>query len=148
MIQPAAFDLATTPTVNLAGQAWPIPELVWRDLRKCRRELLELSGRLNDAIAASRAPPDETEAARGLRHMVVMDRVFDDLDNDDFDRLVMGVLHAGLVAAHPTLTRADFDAWPMTEAERRMAWLTVRRQSGLFVARRGGDEPGEGGGAA
>jgi hypothetical protein len=133
MTEPAEFDPATTPSVSLGGKSWPIPVLVWRDLKKCRRELIELNRMINDGLAASAPDPDEEPAARGLRQLVVMGQVFGDLSNDDFDRLVMGPIHAGLAAAHPTLTRDELEGWPLTDSERQMAWLTVRRQSGLFV---------------
>jgi len=76
------------------------------------------------------------------------------LANEDFDRLVMGPLFVGLSAAHPDLTRDELDSWPMTEFDRQLAWLTVRRQSGLFVIREASaddvetdEEPGEATGA-
>lgn len=148
MTEPVAFDPETTPSVTLAGKQWPIPELVWRDLRKCRAELIELTARINVAIAASPAPADESDLGRGLRHMIVLERVFEDLSNEDFDRLVMGPIHAALCAAHPSLSKEELFSWRLTESERQMAWLTVRRQSLLFSSRAEGPEPGEGDGAA
>ncbi|HEY2178097.1 MAG TPA: hypothetical protein VGH15_05895 [Caulobacteraceae bacterium] len=152
MTEPAPFDPATTTTITLAGKDWPIPELAWRDLRKCRRELLEMNGRINAAVAASEAeaPEGESEDGRRGRHFVAMGALFADLTNEDFDRLVMGPILAALQAAHPDLKREEFEAWPSAEAERQMAWLTVRRQSGLFLfggEAGAGDEPGEGEGA-
>ena len=149
MTEPAAFDPEVMASVALAGRRWPVPELVWRDLRRCRKELLELNGRINEAASASAAEAGEDEEARSFRHLEILAQVFDGLSNDDFDRLVMGPIHAALQGTHPGLTRAEFDGWRTTETERQMAWLTVRRQSGLFVFK--GEEtsdPGEGGGAA
>lgn len=148
MIEPAAFDPETTPAVTLGGKLWPIPELVWRDLRKCRKELLELNSRLNLALGALEGEAGEPDGARAMRYMAVLGDLFDGLSNEDFERLVMGPLHAALCAAHPQLTRDEFDGWRITEAERLAAWLVVRRQSGLFVF--GGEQApsGEGPGAA
>jgi hypothetical protein len=110
------------PTITLAGKDWPIPELlVWRDLKKCRSELLELTARINAAVVIS---GDSMETVA---------RLLDDLPNEDFDRLVMGPLLAAVQSLHPTVTRADFEAWPTTELERQFAWLKVRQHSGLFV---------------
>jgi hypothetical protein len=137
MTEPAQFDPETTPTVTLAGREWPIPELVWRDLRKCRAELIEMNGKINEALAASAAE----------QPMAVVARVFKDLSNEDYDRLVMAPIHAGLAVAHPELARAEFEAWSVSEADRQMAWLVVRRQSGLFFFGDAGPSPGEAEGA-
>lgn len=155
-IEPAEFDQEATPCVTLMGKQWPIAELVWRDLRRCRGELIELNRMINAALAESAPAPDESTAERGLRQTGVMAQVFDGLSNDDYERLVMAPIHAGLASAHPKLTRAAFDGWRMSDYERQIAWLTVRKQSGLFVfldsepgdSEPGDDSPGEADGAA
>lgn len=149
MTEPAAFDAEATPAVTLAGKVWPIPELVWRDLRKCRKELLELTDLINVAIAASPGHEGEGDQARAVRHMTAMELAIGELSNEDFERLVMGPLLAGLQAAHPSFTRDELWGMRLTETERQVAWIVVRRQSGLFAAK--ADEetvPGEAGGAA
>jgi hypothetical protein len=133
MIEPATPGDVDIPTIALAGKDWPVPELVWRDLKTCRKELIELQGLVNAAIAASQGPAGESAAARGLRYLGVVAEVFEGLGDAEYDRLVMGVLLTALRAAHPGLTREEFEGWRTTEAERQLAWLTVRRQSGLFV---------------
>jgi len=148
MTEPAEFDPETAVTALLAGKVWPIPELVWRDLKKCRAELLDLSARMSAAIDASPDVDGEGDVGRSARHMAVMSDVFNGLSNEDFDRLVMGVLFAGLVAGHPGLTRAEFEGWVTSETERQFAWMVVRRQSGLFVFSTEAPAPGEGEGAA
>jgi len=142
---PAEFDPESALVVTLAGKQWPIPPLVWRDLKKCRAELLELTDTINRAVAAAAAIPDEDADARMLRDMGVVSQVFQELSNDDFDRLVMGPIHAGLAAANPSLTRAEFESWPISEIDRQLAWLVVRTQSGLFLVREDGpdSQPGE-----
>jgi len=130
MIEPATAD-PDVPTVTLAGQAWPIPELVWRDLKKCRRELIELTDKINASAGA------------GGDAFARMAAVFDGLSNEDFDRLLIGPILAGLQSLHPSLTRAEFETWRTTETERQLAWLTVRRQSGLFVFAEGAPPSGE-----
>lgn len=149
MTEPADFDPETTPAMSLCGKSWPVPELVWRDLKRCRSAIIELNGRLNDAIAAAPELPGATEAERVARNMGILGDVFDGLSDEDCDRLVVTVIHAGLNAAHPSITRSEFEGWRLTERDRQMAWLVVRRQSGLFVFQ--GDEapsPGEADGAA
>jgi hypothetical protein len=147
LTEPADLD-AEIPRVTLAGKAWPIPELVWTQLRKCRRELIELNGLINAALAESAPAPDESALDRGLRQMGVMEQVFLGLSNDDFDRLVMAPIYLALSGAHPDLSRDEFDAWRLTETERQLAWLTVRRQSGLFIFRDVETPSGEDVGAA
>ena len=139
------------PRVALGGLVWPIPELAWCDLKKCRSQLLELTALINEAVAPSATFVHEDEAARIASNLALISTVFQGLSNEDFDRLVMGTLHAGLQAGHPGLSRAEFESWAIEEADRQVAWLTVRRQSGLFVqsAERlpDGAEPGEADGA-
>ncbi len=147
MTTPAPFDPSVTPSVVLAGQVWPVPELGWRDLKKCRSALIELNRRLNAAIAASVAASDEADEARGARHMAAMADLFNGLSDEDCERLVMEPLLAALQAQHPGLTRAAFFGWHTSELERQLAWLTVRRQSGLFVIYAGADAAGEADGA-
>ncbi|MGC1300932.1 MAG: hypothetical protein WA840_01035 [Caulobacteraceae bacterium] len=149
MTEPAAFDAETTPAVTLGQQLWPVPELVWSDLKKCRRELIELNDMINAAAAAEPAEAEESPAERGNRQLRVMGQLLDGLSNEEYDRLVMGPVLAALQAAHPTLTKGEFAVLRSTEAERQMAWLTARRQSGLFVFA-GGEQPapGEASGAA
>jgi hypothetical protein len=128
MSEPAEIEPGV-PTVVLDGREWPIPELVWRDLKKCRAELIELNRLINDAVNA--LPPEKRDAGA----MGAMSQVFNDLSNDDFDRLIIGPIVAGLQSLHPSITRDEFEAWTVSEADRQMAWLIVRRQSGLFVFR-------------
>jgi hypothetical protein len=151
MTEPASLD-PEVPRAVLAGKEWPIPELVWRDLRKCRGQLIELNGRLSTAIAALDVVEGEDVVARWTRHLGAMAEVFNALSNEDCDRLVMEVLFVALSAAHPSLSREEFESWRTTETERQTAWLVVRRQSGLFVFINDGageaDPSGEAAGAA
>lgn len=134
MTEPASFDPETQPTVTLGGRNWPIPELLgWRQLSRCRQQLLGLNSRIAAAAKASPAPPDADDEALVLHNVMVMSDVFTGLSNDEFDDLVQGPLFAALSALHPKLTREEFDGWPVTESERQFALLTVRRCSGLFV---------------
>lgn len=147
MTEPAEFDAEATPTVTLAGKEWPVPELAWTQLKLCRAALLEVSTRINAATRAAKAPKSETASDRLSRELGLVTKVFAELSDEDYDRLIMAPLHAGLTALHPELKRAEFDAWRSTEFERQMAWFTLRRQSGLFVFRgepTPEDDPGEG----
>jgi hypothetical protein len=157
MTEPAAFDPQTTPTISIAGKEWPIPELVWKDLRKCRKELIELNRLVGATVDGLEVVEDEPVLDRAVRQMAAMAEVFHDLSNDDFERLVMGPVLAGLQAAHPSLTPDEFYGWTIAEADRQLAWMTVRRQSGLFIFRgeasddaqdQADADPGEAAGAA
>jgi len=135
MTEPTPFDPATTPTVTLGGKEWPVPELVWVQLKRCRRAILDLQALLNASVRASdaMAAPDESPLEAAGRRMGSMAGVLNSLSDDDYERLVMSVLHVALTGANPQLSRAEFDCWPTTETERQMAWLVVRQQSLLFV---------------
>jgi len=149
MTEPAEFNPDETPSVVLAGKAWPIPKVLgWRALSRCRAELLDLTRRLNAAIKATAGSADETDDERQVRHTTAMDEVFNGLSNEDYDRLVVGPMLAALQALHRGLTRDEFEAWELTEFERQLAWLAVRGQSGLFVTGKGDPDPGEASGTS
>jgi hypothetical protein len=143
MTEPADFNPEQTPVITLAGKNWPVPVLGWEQLQNCRDELLELTGRINDAIAADPLPDDAGDEARGDHNMAAMIKVFRGLKNEDYGRLVVGPIYAALTALHPSLSRKEFNSWPMLEGERQLAWLTVRTQSGMFTLRDKGNAPGE-----
>lgn len=115
--------------VVLGGKSWPIPELVPRQLRLIRAELIEMTRRLN-------ADP----------------KAFGALSNADYETMLLRVVHVALTRSNPELTEAAFFDLPATEAELIEAWNVVQRQSGLFVFEKkgsGGDAPeGEAGAAA
>lgn len=136
MTEAAIPDDAKIPTVTLAGKEWPVPELVWVQLKRCRRAILDLQALLNASVRASdaAAPEDEGPLEAAGRRMGSMAGVLNSLSDDEYERLVVSVLYVALTGAHPQLSRAEFDAWPTTETERQMAWLVVRQQSLLFVA--------------
>lgn len=104
------------PTVTLAGKNWPIPELAIRQLRIVRRPLIDLT----DAIAQTE---DETTGQRVMK-----------LSSEQYT-LMTDVVYQGLTRAHPELDRDVFLDMPCTDMEMFLAFLVVRRQSGLFVAR-------------
>lgn len=104
------------PIVTLAGKKWPIPELAIRQLRIVRRLLIDLT----DAIAQTE---DETTGQRVMR-----------LSSEHYAQMTE-VVYQGLTRAHPKLDRDTFLDMPCTDMEMFLAFLVVRRQSGLFVAR-------------
>ena len=145
MIEPAEAYPEDAVLVELAGRQWPVPVLVWRDLKKCRYELIELQNRFNDAsrwlppplVDADDDHADEAakrEKAMSARNAQVLGSVFNSLPNEDYDRLVMGPIFIALHALHPKLTRDEFESWHSSEAERQFAWLMVRTQTGMFLA--------------
>jgi hypothetical protein len=104
------------PAVTLAGQKWPIPELAIRQLRLVRRPLIDLT----DAIAETQ---DETTGQRVMK-----------LSNEQYAQMTE-VVYQGLTRAHPKLGRDEFLDMSCTDMEIFLAFLVVRRQSGLFVAK-------------
>jgi hypothetical protein len=106
--------MTDTPEVSLAGRRWPVPELAVRQLRAVRRPLIDLS----EAIAATES---ETTGARVLK-----------LTTEQYEALCE-VVYQGLTRAHPELTREQFLDLAATDLELFTAFLTVRRQSGIFV---------------
>jgi hypothetical protein len=114
MTDPADYP-PDTPTVTLAGQAWPIPELAIRQLRVVRRPLIDLT----DAIAATES---ETTGERVMK-----------LSTAQYEAMV-DIVYQGLTRAHPKLAREEFLDMPATDMEIFQAFLVVRSQSGLFVA--------------
>jgi hypothetical protein len=115
-----------TPTVALAGKAWSIPELAIRQLRVVRRPLIDLT----DAIAAT---ADETT---GQRVMKLTAAQYADL---------VEIVYQGLTRAHPKLAREEFLDMAATDLELFLAFLVIRDQSGLFVAKPAGGEAGNSG---
>ncbi len=115
MTEPAEFD-GGTPTVTLAGRKWPVPELAIRQLRIVRRSIIDLT----DAIA-------ETEdAATGERVMRLSTEHYAEMCE---------VVYQGLTRAHPKISRDEFLDMACTDAEIFLAFLIVRRQSGIYVMR-------------
>jgi hypothetical protein len=131
MTEPASFD-ATTPKVLLGGKSWPVPELAIRQLRAVRRPLIDLT----EAIA-------ETEdASTGDRVMRLSTAQYE---------AMCEVVYQGLTRAHPQLTRDEFLDLACGDAEIFLAFLVVRRQSGVYVMRSSDVEasiPGEAHGSA
>ncbi len=147
MTEPAENAPDGAAFITLGGKDWPVPVLAWRQLQKCRRELLELSSLINEAIAARPVPADADDDAHLARNGEAMLGVFRGLSNEDYDRLIMGPIFVGLTALHPTLGRDEFDSWSSGEDDRQTAWLAVRRQSGMFMTRSEAAPSGEAKGA-
>jgi hypothetical protein len=104
----AALLDGTTPTIQLAGRAWPVPMLAPRQ----NRVVVPGIGRW----ARSGDPVGTTE---------------------QFDEAIV-VVHAALTRAHPSLTREEFEDWPVSARELMAALPVIAQQTGLFV-------PGEAG---
>lgn len=115
MTEPAAYD-ANTPTISLGGRSWPVPELAIRQLRAVRRPLIDLS----DAIA------ETDEASTGERVMRLSTAQYE---------AMCEIVYQGLTRAHPTLTRDEFLDLACSDAEIFLAFLVVRRQSGVYITR-------------
>lgn len=110
------------PHVRLAGRDWPIPPLAVRQLREVRRPLIELT----EALVAT---DSESTGERAFK-----------LSTAQYDAMIE-VVYQGLTRAHPELGREAFLDLAATDAELFLAFLTVRRQSGLFVEARHPDAP-------
>jgi hypothetical protein len=115
-----------TPRVRLGGKTWKVPELGIRQLRSVRRPIIDLT----DALVET---ADETTGERVMK-----------LSEAQFGQMCDVVFH-GLTRAHPELTRDAFEAMAATDGEIFLAFLVVRRQSGIYVIRAapGAQAPGE-----
>ena len=102
--------------VTLGGRQWPVPELAIRQLRAVRRPLIDLT----DAIAAT-----ESETT-GERVMTLSTAQYESMCE---------VVYQGLTRAHPKLSRDEFLDLAASDAEIFLAFLVVRRQSGVYVTR-------------
>lgn len=125
MTEPAVLP-EDVPAVSLGGRLWPIPELAVRQLRVVRRPIIDLT----EAIEAT-----ETQST-GQRVMA--------LGAEQYQAMIDVVYH-GLTRAHPALTRDEFFDMAASDAELFLAFLVVRRQSGIYVLRPAGEAatPGE-----
>lgn len=115
MTKPAQYDPDETPAVSLAGVLWPIPEFAPRQLRKARRAIIDLTAAIEKT---------ETENTG--------DRVLA-LPTEQYE-LMCHVVWIGLTKAHPDMPEAEFlDMSGVTDGEIFDAFLTVRRQSGIYA---------------
>lgn len=132
--EPAPFNPETTPFVTLAGKQWPIPMLVPRQLRNCRRQIIDLT----DAIAPDVPLAQEGDAA-GLAAVAEStgDKVMA-MTNSQWERLQEAV-YWGLTRAHPTMTMEEFLDMPSTDGDMFKAFLVVRTQSGIYTPVKEGD---------
>lgn len=103
-----------TPVVTLAGKRWRIPELAVRQLRAVRRPIIDLT----EAIA------ETSDATTGERIMRLSGAQFE---------AMCEVVYQGLTRAHPALGRDEFLDMACTDAEIFLAFLVVRRQSGIYA---------------
>lgn len=127
MTEPAKHD-SDTPTVLLAGKAWPIPKLVPRQLRHCREALLEM----NRVVAKS--------AIVGSNGKLLID-AFTVLSDEQYEKLLLAPVWRALTRAHPDMPFDELLDMDLDDSELVAAWFVVRQQSGLFI------EVKEGGGA-
>jgi hypothetical protein len=122
------IDDSNAPRVTLGGRTWKVPELGIRQLRLVRRPIIDLT----DALVET---ADETTGERVMK-----------LTEAQFGQMCDVVYH-GLTRAHPELTREAFEAMAATDGEIFLAFLIVRRQSGIYVVRPadtpGANAPGE-----
>lgn len=170
MTQMSHTDPAT-PTVNLGGKSWPIPELAPRQLRHARRLIIDVTKAIEPKTEPN-APADEAAALQEreacLRIALELNR--DDvaaaigarserpvppkivqttgdqlisMSSEDFGKMCDAVYY-GLTRAHPDLTRDAFDDMPVTDAEMYLAFLIVRHQSQVYASlQRQGPKSGE-----
>ena len=117
-----------TPTVTLGGRQWPVPELTIRQLRACRRPIIDLTDALSPVVEKGEGGEAKVVTTTGERVM--------HLPAEQFDQMCDVVYH-GLTRVHPNLTPQEFDALEATDSEIFLAFLVVRRQSGIFVETRG-----------
>jgi hypothetical protein len=119
---------ACVPTVTLGGRQWPIPELSIRQLRACRRQIIDLTEALSPVVEKGENGDARVVTTTGERVMHLLAEQFDQMCD---------VVYHGLTRAHPNLSPQEFDALQATDSEIFLAFLVVRRQSGIFVEVRG-----------
>lgn len=135
MTEPAEFDEKTTPAVQLAGKTWPIPLLAPRQLRVCRRQIIDVTEAIApDVVALADDPATIAEAGASTGDKVMS------LPNMLWERL-MEVVFWGMTRAHPNLKWEEFLDLPITDADMFRAFLVVRKQSGVYTEPKEGAEP-------
>lgn len=112
--------MTDTPIVKLAGREWPVPELAVRQLRVVRRPLLDLTESIN-ATGANKAGEWVMK-----------------LSPEQYEHITE-VVYQGLARGTPSLKREEFLDLPVSDTDMFLAFLVVRRQSGLFKSAE--DEP-------
>jgi hypothetical protein len=115
-----------TPTIVLAGRAWPIPRLAPRQNRIVVPALLELIPKILRAR-------DEAAAASELGSFAQVARYLDTAAYDQLTELAFTALTRG----HPDLARAEFDDMAMDTFELIAAVRVIALQAGLI--RRAGE---------
>ncbi|HEY3778770.1 MAG TPA: hypothetical protein VGL35_12000 [Rhizomicrobium sp.] len=108
--------MSDTPTIRLAGRDWPVPVLAPRQNRIVVPTLLELIPKIGSARAG------EPHSLAGLARY---------LDTAAYDQLT-DIAFAALTRAHPGLSRAEFDDFPIDTLELIAAVRTIALQAGLM----------------
>jgi hypothetical protein len=130
---PAAYDDKLTPAVSLGGQKWPIPEFVWRQLRHTREPIIAMSA----ALIGKPKPEEQSEPDDFQTRWMRM--------TGEQAETVGEIVYQGLLGAHPKMTREEFGDMRITDGELLDAFLTMRRQCGIYVFSTKSEE-GEGAG--
>ncbi len=110
--------------VSLAGRDWPIPEFCIRQLRATRRPLIDLTNAINPVVETDAEGNSKVVTSTGERVLNLSPALFDQMCD---------VVYCGLAGGSASLTRDEFDSLKATDAEIFLAFLVVRRQSGIFV---------------
>lgn len=121
--EPEKFNPEETPGVKLAGKVWPIPHLVPRQQRMIRRQIIDLT----DAIA----PTVDPENPEGPAKVTAGEKVLK-LTNEQYGWM-QDVVFYGLTRAHPDLDRNEFLDMEVNDMDLYVAFLVVRRQSGIYT---------------
>jgi hypothetical protein len=114
MTEPAEV-VKGAPFVVLGGKNWPISRPVWKQLRLIRDPIYDLS----DAIEDKSGKVSETR--------------YKELSPEQYDQMAM-VVRVALSRTHPMLTEDEFGELEIGEWELLNAFLTVRLQTGQYVA--------------
>lgn len=109
------------PIIILAGREWPVPKLGARQNRIVVPALLELIPKILRARDQSDAAGETGSFAQLARY----------LDTEAYDRLTE-VAYAALTRAHPALSRAEFDEFPIDTLELIAAVRVIALQAGLI----------------
>jgi hypothetical protein len=147
MTEPAKFDRKKTPAVMLIDKQWPIPaaaieqcDPIWDEMQEINRILVKQNEAQEESDPDTETLLDPDAAAQDKkaafarevmkRGQAFMERRYT-LSREDFGK-VREIVYAGLTWAHPELTLPEFMGWKVPFTQLLLAFLVVRKQSGMF----------------
>jgi hypothetical protein len=123
------IDLGT-PTIMLAGQAWPIPLLSPKQLRVVLPPLLSIIPRIAASYSVIQVTNPETgqQEPKSVADMVKLSEL---LDNGGIDSIYT-IIFNSLLKGHPKLTKEEFEDMPIGTFEMIDSLMVIGRQTGVM----------------